>query len=411
LTSSTEQTDLPLSGIRVLDLTHRLAGPTLTQFLGDWGADVIKIEWWHRMDAWRGMISIEHDKDGAQEYNKKSNWLKLNRSKRSLTLNLKEDKAKEIFLELVKKSDVVADNFSAGVMSRLGLGFDDLQKINPRIIVVSLPGFGNYGPHAEYVGNGGTVQGYAGLASLTGYEDDGLPRLSIGIWADPVAGIQAAIGVGMALVAREATGEGQFIELSQAENIVSMIGESVLDYTVNGRVDGPLGNGDLEMAPHGVYKCDGTNSWITIAVASDEEWASFCRVAGRADWLDDTRFASKASRHQHRKLLDELIEDWSQSQDKWELTNRLQAAGVAAAPMVTIEDLHSDRELPRAGFYQHIDYPFLDSYPGPGARLDGSPLQLRIPPPMLGQHNAEILRDLLGYSDEQVEELRKLEVI
>lgn len=411
MTNSTPQTDLPLSGIRVLDLTHRLAGPTLTMFLGDWGADVIKIEWWHRMDAWRGMISIEHDKDGSQEYNKKNNWLKLNRSKRSLTLNLKEGKAKEIFLELVKQSDVVADNFSAGVMVRLGLGFNDLKKVNPRIIVVSLPGFGNYGPHSDYVSNGGTVQGYAGLASLTGYEDDGLPRLSIGIWADPVGGIQAAIAVGMALVSREATGEGQFIELSQAENMVSMIGESILDYTVNGRIDGPLGNGDIEMAPHGVYRSKGTNSWITIAVASDDEWASLCRVAGRPEWLADSRFSSQVKRHEHRKALDKLMDEWTQNQDKWELTRNLQAAGVAAAPMVTIDDLHSDLELPTAHFYQHIDYPYLDSYPGPGARLDGSPLQLKTPPPMLGQHNEEILRDLLGYSPEQIEELRKLEVI
>src|SRR5438477_9529514 len=162
----TENGVLPLTGIRVLDLTHRLAGPTMTMFLGDWGADVIKIEWWQRMDAWRGMISIDDDKGNA-EYNKKPNWLKLNRSKRSLTLNLKEEKAIEIFLELARQSDVVCDNFSAGVMDRLGLGYDVLRRVNPRIIMISLPGFGNYGPHMEYVGNGGTIQGYAGLASFT----------------------------------------------------------------------------------------------------------------------------------------------------------------------------------------------------------------------------------------------------
>src|SRR5690606_3331021 len=176
---------LPLSGIRVLDLTHRFAGPTLTMVLGDWGADVIKIEWWHRMDAWRGMITVDHDKDEAQVYNKRPNWLKLNRSKRSLTLNLKEEKAQEVFLDLVRQSDVVVDNFSAGVLDRLALGYEVLRAANPRIISISLPGFGNYGPHSDYVSNGGTIQGYAGIASITGYEDDQKPRVSIGIWADP----------------------------------------------------------------------------------------------------------------------------------------------------------------------------------------------------------------------------------
>ena len=407
----TANLDLPLSGIRVLDLTHRLAGPTMSMLLGDWGADVIKIEWWYRMDAWRGMVSIEDDKSGAGEYNKKNNWLKLNRSKRSLTLNLKEEKAKEIFLELVRQSDVVCDNFSAGVMERLGLGYDVLREVNPRIIMICLPGFGSYGPHMDYVGNGGTIQGYAGLSSITGYDDDGLPRLSIGIWADPVCGINGAIGIGMALMAREQTGEGQYIELAQAETMVSMMGEAVLDYTVNGRVDTPIGNGDAAMAPHGSYRCKGEDEWITIAVANQEEWQSLCKVAGQADWLRDARFASQELRWQNLKALDNLVEAWTQGEEKWELTRRLQKAGVAATPIVTIDDFFGDRSLPAEGFYQEIDHPHLKTYPGPAVRLDGEPIPLRVPPPDLGAHNEEILGGLLGYTLEQIEELSRAQVI
>jgi crotonobetainyl-CoA:carnitine CoA-transferase CaiB-like acyl-CoA transferase len=402
---------LPLQGVRVLDLTHRLAGPTLTMFLADWGADVIKIEWWKRMDAWRGMISIEHDKDGQQRYNKQSNWLKLNRGKRGVTLNLQQPKGKELFMQLVRQADVVADNFSAGVMGRLGLGYEALREVNPRIIVLSLPGFGNYGPQAGYVSNGGTVQGAAGLASITGYEEDGLPRLSVGIWADPVAGIHGAIAVGMALLAREQSGDGQFIELSQVETMVSMIGESILNYSVNGVVDTPLGNGDAAMAPHGAYRARGDDDWITIAVASDQEWQALCRVAGRPDWAADERFSGPGQRLRQRHVLDDMMGEWCQGQDKWELTRALQAAGVAAGPIVTLEDFHNNPSLPAAGFYQHLDYPYRDSYPGPGVRVEGMPLSLRAPPPMLGEHNATVFGDLLGLSPSEIEDLQQAEVI
>ena len=193
--------ELPLQGIRVLDLTHRLAGPTMTMFMGDWGADVIKLEWWKRMDAWRGVISVEHDVDGQEIYNKAQKWLNLNRNKRSLTLNLKTERGKQIFVDLVKKVDVVADNFSANVMKRLGLGYEVLSEINPRITMISMPGLGNSGPHAHFVSNGATIEGYAGLASMTGYED-GAPRNSVGIWPDPVAGVHGAVAVAMALINR-----------------------------------------------------------------------------------------------------------------------------------------------------------------------------------------------------------------
>lgn len=401
---------LPLAGIRVLDLTHRLAGPTLTMFLGDWGAEIIKIEWWYRMDAWRGMISIEHDVDGQQAYNKKQNWLVLNRNKRAITLNLKSAKGKDLFLQLVKKADIVAENFSAGVMERLGLGYEVLSRVNPRIIMIALPGFGNSGPHSGYVSNGATIEGYAGLASLTGYED-GIPRNSVGIWPDPAAGINGAAAVAMALLGRHSTGKGQYIELSQAEALTTLIGEAVLDYSVNGHVQTPLGNGDLVMAPHGCYRCRGEDAWVTIAVATDEEWHALCHVANHAEWLEDERFGSQQRRYQHRHALDALLEAWTKNQDCWELVQRLQQAGVAATPVLTQEDFARHASLPSEGFYQDLDHEHVRRYPGAAARLDGQELPIRYPPPMLGEHNEDVYCELLGLSADEVAQLQQQGVI
>ena len=192
------------------------------------------------MDAWRGVISVDHDVDGKKIYNKGRNWLKLNRSKRSLTLNLKTEEGKSLFRELVRHCDVIADNFSAGVLDRLGLGYDVVSEINPGIIVISMPGFGSSGPHSKYVSNGATMEGYAGVASMTGYEG-GAPRNSVNIWPDPVAGIHGATAIAMALYRREETGRGQRIDLSQAEALVNMIGEAVLEYSLNGTIATTVG--------------------------------------------------------------------------------------------------------------------------------------------------------------------------
>ena len=400
---------LPLEGIRVIDLTHRLAGPTLTMLLGDWGAEVLKLEWWHRMDAWRGIISTEHDPEGMQPYNKLPKWLKLNRNKRGITLNLKTDEGKRLFLDLARRSDVVADNFSANVMDRLGLGYEVLSAINPRICMISMPGFGTSGPDVRFVANGSTIEGYAGLASITGYEDVG-PRTTMGIWPDPVAGIHGAAAIAMVLLKRELTGRGQNIELSQADALINMMGDAVLDYTANGTIQGPAGNSDLQMAPHGAYPCAGEDRWITIAVATDEEWAALCRVAGDRPWATNGRFATPEQRRQAAAELDEKIGEWTLAQEVWDLTDRLQKAGVAAAPVTQLIDFE-DPELPARGFEQRVEYEFLKDYPGPAARLNGQAPRIRRGPPKLGQHTEEVLSEVLGLSPGELSKLREDDVI
>jgi crotonobetainyl-CoA:carnitine CoA-transferase CaiB-like acyl-CoA transferase len=397
--------DRPLEGVTVLDLSHRLAGPALTMLLADWGADVIKIEWWDRMDGWRGLISVKDDIEGTQSYNKKPNWLRLNRNKRSLTLNLKNDDGKQMFLDLARKADVVVDNFSAGVMDRLGLGYKDLSPENPGIITISMPGFGTTGPDSNFVGNGPVFEGYSGLASITGYEG-GAPRNSVGIWPDVVAGVHGAAAVGMALIARQRTGRGDHIELAQTEALINMIGDAVLEYSANGDARIPRGNSDHTMAPHSVYPSTGEDRWIAIAVASDAEWQAICETSNGAIPSDDARFNTPALRRQNASDLNKIVETWTSSQDCWELAIKLQSVGVDAAAVATHDDFAERDGVPSPEYQLHHDNEYLSEYPGPAARLNDTAPPIRMGPPKLGVHTSELLNEYLGLTSQEIDRLR-----
>ena len=401
---------LPLAGVRVLDLTHRLAGPTLTMLLGDWGADILKIEWWRRMDAWRGMISIDDDTAGDKSYNKTHSWMRLNRNKRSLTLNLKEPRGRQIFLDLVTQSDVVVDNFSAGVLDRLGLGYDRLSEVNPGIIKISMPGFGTSGPHSNYVSNGPTFEGYSGLASITGYRG-GAPRNSVGIWPDVVAGVHGAAAVGMALVNRERTGLGTEIDLAQSEVLINMIGDAVLECSVNGVVRSPTGNHDPTMAPHSVYRCKGEDRWIAIASETDAEWAALCDASGGAVMEEDKRFSTPELRRANSEDLDRTIGQWTSSLDCWELALELQRRGLDAAPVANHDDFREREGLPSNDYQVPFENEHLGTYPGPAGKLNGRTPSVRLGPPMLGEHTSEILSELLGFGAGDVAELQAADIV
>ena len=253
-----------LGGIRVLDLTHAWAGPFATQLLADYGAEVIKIETCERPDMLR-FSTWPTDETRPDAYNRGGWFQYLGRNKLSLTLDLKQPQGHDLFKRLVAQSDVVIENFSARVMPHLGLDYAVLQAVNPRLIMISMPGYGTVGPYKDFVAFGEMIEPFAGLSELTGYPDRAPLRLAVA-YPDPVAGFHAALATLLALRQRRQTGRGQHIHIPHREPITRMLGEAVLDYTVNGRTPRRIGNRHRAWAPHGCYPCRGPDRWITIAV-------------------------------------------------------------------------------------------------------------------------------------------------
>src|SRR5919109_3422721 len=274
-----------LQGVRVLDLTHAWAGPLATQVLADYGAEVIKIETCDRPDMLR-FSTWPRDEARPDAYNRGGWFQDLGRNKLSLTLDLKRSQGRDLFKRLVAQSDVVIENFSARVMRRLELEYAILQAVNPRLIMISMPGYGTVGPYKDFVAFGEMIEPFAGLSELTGYPDRAPLRLAVA-YPDPVAGLHAALATLLALRQRRQTGVGRHIHIPHREPITRMLGEAVLDYTVNGRTPRRIGNRHRAWAPHGCYPCRGHDRWVTLAVRTDAEWTALCRAFGTPEWTRD----------------------------------------------------------------------------------------------------------------------------
>lgn len=309
----------PLKGIRVLDLSWIVAGPQATRILADFGAEVIRIEYEGRPDAIRGGR-------GGRSSGMFNN---LNRNKLSATLNLNHPKGVELFLRLVKVSDVVVENFSSRVMERWGLTYEAMAAVNPGIIYISLSGFGHAGRNRDYVTWGPTAQALSGLTLMSGLPD--APPAGWGYsYLDHTAGYYGAMAILMALYHRNRTGLGQYIDLAQVETGMVLAGPAILDFSVNGRPyrrpGNPPGNRSEHprVAPHNTYRCRGEDRWIAIAVFTDAEWQALCRVMGDPDWSRDSRFATNSGRVAHEDELDQRIEAWTASYDPYDLMYLLQ---------------------------------------------------------------------------------------
>ena len=392
-----------LEGIRVLDLTAWQAGPTVTMVLGDMGAEVIKIEAIQRLDGWRG---------AGDAYELTPNWNGLNRNKLGLTLDLTQPDGKGLFERLVAQSDIVVENYTPRVMENFGLGYPVLAEINPRIIMLSLSGFGATGPWRDFLAFAFPTEEMSGLAQLTGYEG-GPPELIGPPVTDALAGMMGTFSILTALEYRRRTGCGQYIDCSQIEALTGMIGGEVMSFTMNGRVEPRRGNRHEWMAPHGVYPCAGDDRWVAIAVGSDQQWRALCDSLGESALGTDERFASASGRHAHQAEIDERISRWTAARTHYDAMHVLQAAGVPAGAVLTPSELLVDPQLNARGFFQVLDrgpigtYP----YPGPAFKLSATPGELRRPAPFLGEHNGYVLRDLLGLSDEEIAALESKQVI
>ena len=387
--------DLPLTGVRVIDLSWIIAGPTATRFLAMMGAEVIKVGSVRRPDP---------SSRGAP-------FQAYNQSKLYAALNIATPEGLTLAKRLIAIADVVVENFAAGVIERLGLGYDAVVAVKPDIIMISSAGTGHSGPHKDYVAYGSLLQHYTGWNSISGYPER--EPIKGGLWADPWVGMELAMITVAALHHRAVTGAGQYVDFSMAEALSASIPEAILDYQMNLTVPAPHGNHDAWDAPHGVYHCQGDDRWIAIAVTNDVEWQALCRVIDRPDLAADPRLVTAAGRRQHQDGLDAAITAWTRGYPDYEAMHHLQAAGVPAGPSLDIARVYHDPQL-RAGGYLTP----LQTSDGETRELPGLPWRFEglEPPhitaaPVLGQHNAYVYHELLGLSEAEIARLVEEQVI
>ncbi len=401
--------DGPLSGVRITEFTSAWAGPYATCLLGFLGAEVIKVESRQRLDHSRlTSFTTARTFTGPDESPVFNN---LNLNKLSVCLNLSQPKAIELSTRLIAKSDVVVENMRPGVMDRLGLGYSVGRAANPEVIYLSSSACGQTGPDRGNVGYAPNFAGAAGLSYVTGYPDWPPSQLSGAV--DLRSATTAAFAILAALLHRQRTGEGQYIDLASQEAIAIVNADALMDFTMNGRVRTRAGNRHDTMVPHNCYRCGGDDNWISIAVADDGEWRALCGVMGRPELAQDERFATAAARRRHEDEVDRIVGEWTGTQGDYEAMHRLQAAGIAAAPSLSNKALFEDPHLRERQVFVQISHPVLgkDWVVAPPWRLSATPASIRTRSPLLGEHNHPVFEGLLGLSRDEIQQLQAEQVI
>lgn len=397
---STPSPTLPLSRYKVLDLTIARAGPTAVRLLADWGADVIRID-----------PPLPHDRGSVTGRRRGSDEQNLHRNKRSLCLDLKSPRGAEVLRRLIARSDVVVENFRAEVKERLGLGYEQLRLINPRIILASISGFGQDGPYSDRPGVDQIVQGMSGLSSVTGEPGRGPVRTGIAI-SDTTAGMFLGQGILLALLHRENTGEGQWVHTSLIEGMLNKLDFQAARYTVDGEVSGQQGNGHPTIVPMGTYRS--RDGHVNIAPATSRMWGNFCEALGAHELARDARYLEPASRHAHRAQIDADIDRVTAQFDSVELVERLNRAGVPCGPIFNIAQAFEDPQVQHLRMTRPARHPLLGEL-----QLIRSPINLSKFPhpehfhhagPDPGEQSAELLQEL-GYEPSAIEALRDSGVV
>jgi len=394
-----------LEGIRVLDLTQYEAGPSSTQMLAWLGAEVIKIE---PPGGEAGRLALS-DKKGEDAWF----FMLLNSNKKGVTLNLKAPRGRAMFEAMVKTADVVVENLGPGAMERLGLGYDALKKLNPRIIAASVKGFGSTGPYADYKSFEWIAQAMAGAMSMTG-SPDGPPTKAIGGLADTGAGLHAAIGILAAIIQRQTTGRGQQVEVAQQEAVVNLLRIHLRESYATGKPAPRQGNRSAAAAPSNIYRCrpGGPNDYVFIHCATADMWKSLTRIVGRPEMADDPRYHDRRDRVQIVDEIDAMIEAWTEKRSKHEVMEILASAGVPCGAVLDSTEVLGDPHLRQRRFVTDLEHPRRGPYPMPGnpVRLSESPTDVTRSP-MLGEHNTEVYHRLLGYTPDQLDQLKRDGVI
>jgi len=399
----------PLQGVRIADFTQLWAGAFSTALLAIMGAEAIKIESMRRVDPSRTLSITTRQTFGSPDESAIFNDINLN--KLSVTIDLSNPKGIELAKRLVKISDIAAQNFRPGVMDRLGLGYDVLKEVKPDIIMLSSSAVGGTGPERFYGGFAPSFAALGGVAELTGYAD-GEPHAMSGR-IDLMSAFTASFAMLAALNHRQRTGEGQHIDLSSTETVAVFVGDALMDYTMNKRIQRRKGNKDDIMAPHNCYRCKGDDKWVSIAIGTDAEWRSFCDAIGNPDWTRDERFADAYSRKGNEDELDRLVSQWTMEHTHYEVMEILQRAGVACGPSANPAEIATDPHLKERDFFVEIDHPEMGKgvYGRLPLRIDGAHIGNYSPAPLLGEHNGYVFGELLGIPQGEIDRLIEEETI
>ncbi|HEX6031238.1 MAG TPA: CoA transferase, partial [Tepidiformaceae bacterium] len=395
--------DLPLKGLKVADFMWVVAGPWSTRYLADYGATVVRIESTTRVDTIR---TIAPFKDGQPGPERSGAHGTVNAGKYGIALNLQTPEGRDVALKLCEWADVVTESFTPGSMARLGLDFESIRRVNPGVIMISSCLNGQDGPHASLAGFGTMGAQIAGFGELAGWPDRA-PAGPAGAYTDYVAPKFEAAAILAAVEHRRRTGEGQYIDFSQVEAALHFVSPAVLDYTINGRVQGRRGNSSLACAPHGVYPVLGEDRWVAIAATTDEQWRALCGVTGHDEWGSDARFSTMESRLANQAVLDGLLAEWTSAHSVEDVEEKLQTVGVPVHRVGNSADAFADPGLIARGHFPTVEHPELGPVPieAPRFRLSATQPAPAWPGPTFGQHTEIVLRDILGMSDGSIVDL------
>ncbi|MBI4083449.1 MAG: CoA transferase [Candidatus Lambdaproteobacteria bacterium] len=413
------QPPLPLAGVRVLDFTWVWAGPYCTMYLANLGAEVIKVESASRLDHARRVKVYPQGMEGS--INRSGYFNEWNQGKKSLGLSLSDPKGIELVKRLVPSCDVVMSNFATGVMERLGLGHEELHRINPQLVVAAISGYGQTGPWKNFTAYGSAVVPLSGVSASTGYPDDNGLAQEVGIaYGDNNAGIYAAYAIVAALVARKRQGGGQYIDISMWESMIATGFDGWMNYALGNPPYPTMGNRDPAVAPHNLYRCVGEDTWLALACETEEQWQALCSVMGRAlggmmgqpGLAGDPRFRDRAARKANEDALDALIGAWCAGQERWALTHTLQAAGVPAFPSLSAKDLVENEHLKARNYFTRLSHAEVGvrTHVGIPWRLTRRRNGVRTPAPLFGADTDEVAR-LAGLDEAEIAALRARKVL
>jgi formyl-CoA transferase len=394
-----------LAGVKVLDLTQFEAGTSCTEMLAWLGADVIKVESPKMGEQGRWMLT---EKPGVDSYY----FILLNANKRGITLNLKSDRGREMFLELVKRVDIVSENYSLGTLESLGLGYDKLREINPRLIYLTIKGFGTHGPYSKYKSFDMIAQASGGAFALTGYPDS--PPLKPGpTIGDTGTGMHAAIGVLAAYIQRERTGRGQKVEVAMQEAVLNFCRVPMMGTYMTHKPAPRVGN-RIGAGPGDLFKCapGGDNDYVYMLCTTPEMWRSLCVAMGRPEMAEDEKFKDARARAKNADEMTAIINEWTGRHTKHEVMEILGAVGVPCGKVLDSVELLEDPHMRQRGMIVTINHPMRGEFAMPGCpvRLEDSPVEVK-PAPLLGQHNADVYGELLGLGAGQLESLKNEGII